>query len=249
MLANVFWAIDQTALLALEQFCTMSDRAYADRFSGGHDQAQRRACYGLLRFGLRQCAPNAAQDDVIRQDTGRPFLKNHSDLSISLSHADFGAAVMIGRNCAVGVDIEQDQMVSVWGEITQVIPLGDAADSLTQLRHWTVSEACAKSHGQGLPAIASTSVPYLSDQGARPQRIIWNRNAPRDISTIRIPGGVLAYAVSAGATVTVSELRESTIRCSTPAISAVIKPDKATAHSSPEMPQSTGNKMISGSMT
>lgn len=249
MLANVFWAIDPKTLFALQQFCTMSDRAYAGQVSGARDQAQRRACYGLLRFGLTQCAPASAQCDIIRHETGRPCIKDQSGLSTSISHADFGVAVMIGRDCAVGVDIEQDQPMSVWEEITQVIPLAHAGDPLAALRHWTASEACAKSQGQGLPAVASASVPYRPDGDARPQRIIWDQNAPRDISTVRIPGGMLAYAVSAGAPVTISELRESTIACSKPAISAVIAPENATAHSRPEMPQNNGNKMISGSMT
>ncbi|MEL6682919.1 MAG: hypothetical protein AAFQ09_09770 [Pseudomonadota bacterium] len=207
----MFWTSDPKALVALRQFCTKSDHAYADRFSNEHDQAQRRACYGLLRFGLRKCAPYSEKYDIVREGSGRPSLSNSFDPSISLSHAHFGVAVMIGQNCMVGVDIEQDQAISVWEEITQVIPLGHAADPLAKLRYWTASEACAKSHGQGLPAIASTGVPYRPDQGDKPQWVTWNQNAPRDISTIRIPRGVLAYAVSAGTPVTVSELRESAI--------------------------------------
>ena len=246
--AHVFWAWDRAALTDLASLCTTDDcrRAAANATTTG--LSLRLASYGLLRFALIQHYPAAGESIVSRHSSGQPYLPDWPDISVSLSHTSIGVAVAVSQRSKVGVDIEADQDPSTWHDVGKFITPDTHHDAQSLLRLWTASEACAKSHGLGLPAVAAVHVPFDPSDN-RTQTVTWNGLAQRDVSVRAIQSGALAYAVSAGAAVTVTDLRESMIKCSTPAITAVTTPDNAMAHKSPDNPQTSGSSKISGTIT
>jgi 4'-phosphopantetheinyl transferase len=86
----------------------------------------------LLRMLLRVAAPAAADDEVVTYPGGKPYLREHPGLGISVSHDRGAVAVCLGADRAVGIDVQ--------------IP----DDSPERAWAWTVREALVKTTGEGL---------------------------------------------------------------------------------------------------
>ncbi|ONI81628.1 hypothetical protein ALI144C_20235 [Actinosynnema sp. ALI-1.44] len=90
------------------------------------------AAWRLLRRLLRVVVPSAAADDVVTHPGGKPYLRGHRELGISVSHDRGAVAACVGVDRAVGVDVQ--------------VPDG----SLERAWAWTVREALVKTTGEGL---------------------------------------------------------------------------------------------------
>lgn len=159
MQAAVFWATDNASLMRLGNACSARDAAYAATFETPEDTQLRRATYGLVRHALWTTGW-AAEDSVLdRHDTGQPYLRQAPSVMISLSHASVGAAVGLGLECAIGVDIEGVQSEEVWRDVGPFVTSANGVSPQMGLRIWALSEACAKFHGMGLPALEKAHLP------------------------------------------------------------------------------------------
>lgn len=122
---------------------------------------------------------------------------------ISLSQASVGVAVGLGFECAIGVDIEGVQSEEVWRDVGPFVTSANGVSPQMGLRIWALSEACAKSHGMGLPALEKAHLPLDVKRLEEAQRIAWRGLAERDVHCFEVEQGALAYAVSTDAKVTV----------------------------------------------
>lgn len=160
----------------------------------------------LFRAGL-----DAAATRIERKQSGQPYLMGHSDVSISVSYSDIGVAACIGFCCDVGVDIETERNQVFWLNIDPSFAPG-VKDANSLLMAWVASEACAKSHGMGIPAFLCNPVPFSTD-GLPTQRITWNGLGARDVMTMPITGGQLAISASAGAEIETCSPLENAALC------------------------------------
>jgi 4'-phosphopantetheinyl transferase len=92
-------------------------------------------------------------DTIVNDETGKPNFKN-SSINISLSHTMGFAAVMISKQCAVGIDIEAvhpkvERVAHKFladGEIA-AIPVDEKAAKL--MLYWSAKESLFKLYGWG----------------------------------------------------------------------------------------------------
>jgi 4'-phosphopantetheinyl transferase len=105
-----------------------------DRTTGMSTHRAREFLAGrsLLRALLRVAAPAAAADEVVAHPGGKPYLRQHPGLGISVSHDRGAVAACVGAGRAVGIDVQ--------------VPDG----SLERAWTWTVQEALVKTTGEGL---------------------------------------------------------------------------------------------------
>nr|WP_052477797.1 hypothetical protein [Kibdelosporangium sp. MJ126-NF4]ADB02871.1 AzicT [Kibdelosporangium sp. MJ126-NF4]CEL14094.1 4'-phosphopantetheinyl transferase [Kibdelosporangium sp. MJ126-NF4]CTQ88460.1 4'-phosphopantetheinyl transferase (EC 2.7.8.-) [Kibdelosporangium sp. MJ126-NF4] len=86
----------------------------------------------LLRALLRVAAPAAAADTVATRPGGKPYLREHPRIGISVSHDRGAVAACVGVGRAVGIDVQVPD------------------DSRERAWVWTVREALVKTTGEGL---------------------------------------------------------------------------------------------------
>jgi phosphopantetheinyl transferase len=197
--AYVRWAADQNSLEKAWQFSVEEDHNRAGVYELPRDQRMRCAAYGLCRQLLLETGLAPHDAVVEKSSSGQPFLNGFPNLSISISHSALGVVTGLGLNCEIGVDIEEQQEDCVWSEIAQYFAPTAPRCPKVLLSIWTASEACAKSHGVGMPAIFDTPLPVSPN--ASWTNLSWQRRTQRDVQTLSVPGGCLAYAVSAGTAV------------------------------------------------
>ncbi len=135
----------------------------------GHDRAdrlrgQRIRQRFMLRLLLGSYLGCPGRDlELVRGERGKPMLgQRHagSALSFNLSHSGEWLAVIVGQDCPVGVDIEQERNMPRAVALARRYFPGKEADSLsgldepfrsrTFLQHWTAREALVKARGCGL---------------------------------------------------------------------------------------------------
>lgn len=202
MQAAIFWATDDRTLTRLSMACVSRDAAYAATFEVQKDRQRRRAAYGLVRYALNATGWAAENTLLDRYETGQPYFRQMPNLMISLSHSSVGVAIGLGLDCAVGVDIEAAQSSEDWRNIVPFVTSAQNVSPRNSLCIWTLSEACAKSHSLGLPALESAHLPLNLTLLDEPQRIVWRGLAARDLHCFEVAQGAVAYAISAGAKVT-----------------------------------------------
>lgn len=110
---------------------------------------------------------------IAARPSGQPYLERRPDLSISLSHDGGYVAAAVGRELAVGIDVQQPVPVPD-GLIRrccgsagqqQLAQLGQPQRIVEFARIWTVQEACVKLTGAGLSG-RPWSVPVAVGQRA-----------------------------------------------------------------------------------
>lgn len=137
------------------------ERAAADAFVHAEDRAR----YGQVRCALRillgdilDVAP--ASVPIRIGETGKPFLDGPArEVTFNLSHSRNTALIAIAHNVTVGIDVEDDDERSDFGEMIGSV-FNDADAAVLQrlepsrqrqafLRGWTRKEAVAKALGSG----------------------------------------------------------------------------------------------------
>ena len=145
----------------------------ADKYRFMKDKACSVGAWGLLQYALSQM--NIKDDtDVIYNEFGKPFLKNHKDIFFSLSHSENMVMCAISDE-AIGCDIQivEDRNDNIRGlakrffaagesEYIESLPDDEAKDAFYRI--WTVKESYIKATGEGLSRdLASFEVKFEKD--------------------------------------------------------------------------------------
>ncbi|MFJ8673257.1 4'-phosphopantetheinyl transferase family protein [Streptomyces sp. NPDC093589] len=130
---------------------------------------------GLLRETLAALRPALADADITTDPRGKPWLRGHPDVGISVSHSHRAIAVGVAAGRTLGVDV-QHPAPSVTATFARrllhdhvgriaALPPARAAEEVAWV--WTVQEACVKASGAGF-----TGRPWTIDvpPGARTGR-------------------------------------------------------------------------------
>lgn len=137
------------------------ERAAADAFVQAEDRMRYGHAHCALRILLGDLLGIAPAQVAIRVgETGKPFLDGPGgEVTFNLSHSRHTALIAIARGAAVGVDVEDDDGRSDYGEMIGTVFDDAAAAMLRQLapprqrqvflRGWTRKEAVAKALGSG----------------------------------------------------------------------------------------------------
>jgi 4'-phosphopantetheinyl transferase len=122
-----------------------------------HRATEFLASRGLLRDVLTQTTPRAAGAEVAIRVGGKPYLRGHDAVGISVSHDGGRVAVCVATGREVGVDLQHPNETVGAGLLRRC--LGRYADAVTELSTrdaaaelawvWTVQEACVKASGAG----------------------------------------------------------------------------------------------------
>jgi 4'-phosphopantetheinyl transferase len=113
---------------------------------------------GLLRATLAHVFPHAAGADVAARAGGKPYLRGHGGVGISVSHDAGMVAVCVAAGKDVGVDLQRpdhavhpDLLRRCLGRHADAVSALSTQDAATELAWvWTVQEACVKVTGAGL---------------------------------------------------------------------------------------------------
>lgn len=113
---------------------------------------------GLLRQLLAAVRPGPAGAEIVPDRRGKPWLRGHPDIGISVSHSrgTLAAGVALGR--AVGVDVQRPdpavrasfarRLLGTHAGRLTALPPAAAAEEVAWV--WTAQEACVKADGAGL---------------------------------------------------------------------------------------------------
>lgn len=127
--------------------------------SDHQERIERRvACAQLLRALLTRVAPAAAAATLRAAPSGQPRLEGWPSLGISLSHDGGVAAVAVGVNRPVGIDVQMPPddlskrlvQLCLRAQAPAVLLLDPPARALEFAWIWSVQEACVKCTGAGL---------------------------------------------------------------------------------------------------
>ena len=116
---------------------------------------QRKAAYRLL-------GDLVGGNVVVEHDAnGAPFLKEHPELHINISHCRGAVAVAVSKDVAVGIDVESrrkigDDLVGRVCTQEEQAVIGASSDPIMQfLRFWTRKEAVLKMRRTGIQGFGS----------------------------------------------------------------------------------------------
>ncbi len=198
------WLVD-LADLPLEPVPPGTDRAGALRARRIRQQFMLR----LLLGSYLGCP--GREIELIRPERGKPRLggrHSKSPMQFNLSHSGCWLALVVSRDCPVGVDIEYERSMPRAGalarrffpvaEARSLVGLDEPFRSRTFLQHWTAREALVKARGCGLAGMLKRielagSPPALT---RLPQE--WGESASWSLVMPRLPDGVVGHVGAAG---------------------------------------------------
>lgn len=178
--------------------------------AGLRSERQRRAyrwSRALIRTVLSgYCAVEPLELRFATSPAGKPRveLPEGTGLEFSLAHTEGIAVLLVGRDRAVGVDVESERRplsadlprrLLGPGELEGLRALPPARRSVRFLEHWTLKEAYAKARGSGLELPLAGWQFAIDERGVRPRldpapERWWFALAPS------APGFVIALAAS-----------------------------------------------------
>lgn len=134
-------------------------------------EEQRKACLELISYGLdAEFQIRETNPGIDHSALGKPSLRNHKDIHISLAHCIHGVTAVLSRE-RVGIDIEKVRPYSVHAarRILNEVELGRvgaSADPAREFfRYWTLKESYIKAIGEGLSYRMRTLQLTLEDGG------------------------------------------------------------------------------------
>lgn len=132
--------------------------------AGSQRERERALAYDILCRLLDEERPRLEHDDK-----GKPYLPDHPELSVSISHCRTAVAVVVSPQGRVGIDVECRRKIGE-GLMERVCTEAElatvrAADDVTMafLQLWTRKEAVLKMRGTGIQGFGSM-VDALSDE-------------------------------------------------------------------------------------
>jgi 4'-phosphopantetheinyl transferase len=126
-----------------------------------------------LLFDLLACAGISADGvEIIKDENGRPLVKDHSELDFNISHSpSLAVCVLSVGEGRVGVDTEptkstvteerRERFAKRYFSENEINELGPCGEGFSKI--WTRKEALLKRSGKGLNEISSTDTCALSD--------------------------------------------------------------------------------------
>ncbi|MCK7622620.1 4'-phosphopantetheinyl transferase superfamily protein [Streptomyces sp. RS10V-4] len=113
---------------------------------------------GLLRELLAAVRPDLADAEIAPGPRGRPGLRGHPGVGVSVSHTEGGVAAGVAVGRAVGVDLQHpaDRVGPALarrllpGHVEQLAALPPERAAAEVAWVWTAQEACVKASGAGL---------------------------------------------------------------------------------------------------
>ncbi|KUL37925.1 hypothetical protein ADL22_19730 [Streptomyces sp. NRRL F-4489] len=113
---------------------------------------------GLLRALLAAVRPDLAGAEIVPGPRGKPALRGHPDVGVSVSHTEGGAAAGVAVGRALGVDLQHPadrpnpalvrRLLPGHAHLLAALPPERAAAEVAWV--WTAQEACVKASGAGL---------------------------------------------------------------------------------------------------
>lgn len=132
--------------------------------AGSQRERELALAYDILCRLLDEERPRLEHDDK-----GKPYLPDHPELSVSISHCRTAVAVVVSPQGRVGIDVECRRKIGA-GLMERVCTEAElatvrAADDVTMafLQLWTRKEAVLKMRGTGIQGFGSM-VDALSDE-------------------------------------------------------------------------------------
>jgi 4'-phosphopantetheinyl transferase len=202
------WLVDltQVGLASCAESLSSHDLQRASRFVFDKD----RDAFLQSRLALRTILGYHAQlpahaIDFRENQYGKPFLPADCGIDFNLSHSGSWAAIVVGSQCAIGVDIEKQvlpgdlpqlaRMVFSSDECEQLASIGDdRAARLAFTAGWTRKEACLKAVGCGFSLDPRQVEVGLTTKSSRVQ--VPNILEPIEVTTIAaVPNNTVSVAV------------------------------------------------------
>lgn len=139
----LFAAGADLALLSTEE------QARAASFRQLADQRRSIAAHWLKRQALARLTGQAPDTLRFSGDAqGKPHLAAPFAPAFNISHAGDWVALALGRQAALGVDVEEARSDALWAEVLPAIRAPEDA-AVTSLHLWTAKEAVLKQLGSG----------------------------------------------------------------------------------------------------
>lgn len=183
------------------------ERRRAERFRRAEDRLRYERAHGVLRMLLgRYVGVEAGGVVLVNSGKGKPMVRNGGGgerVQFSLSRSGAYAAVAVGLDRPVGVDVEEMREVDVAGVAGQLaagekgwlegLPAERRREGFYAL--WTCKEACLKASGEGL----SFPLNQFEVTPAGEMEAVGVRLGEREWRVMRLPApGGYAMAVAVG---------------------------------------------------
>ena len=154
---------------------------------GGQRERERALAYDILCRLLDEEHPRLGHDDK-----GAPYLLDHPELSVSISHCRAAVAVAVSPEGRVGIDVECRrkigeglmERVCTADELAAVRAAADSTMAFLQL--WTRKEAVLKMRGTGIQGFGSM-VDALSEKDCRVMDL--DTRLPDTVASLAMGGG------------------------------------------------------------
>lgn len=179
---------------------------------------QQKFLLRLLLGAYLQCPGKSVR--LVRDDRGKPALSGehaNSGLSFNVSHAGAWLAVAVGRDAALGVDIESERRLPRAVSMARRFFSADEADWLQRqdepflsrhfLQQWTGREALVKARGSGLAGALGRI--ELGWQPATIRRLPeeWPEPARWSLLPLDLPDGLVGHVAAEQSTLATSIVR------------------------------------------
>ena len=142
----------------------------------------------LLRRLLTEVA-GESDARIAKRPSGQPYLPDHPDLTVSMSHDGEWAAAAVGIGVPVGIDVQRPEPVTA-GRLRRcgsdsarrmLAALPDAEREHEYARIWAVQEACVKAAGTGL-AGRPWSIPVgVGQHDGAWQNLVWHSHSEHGV--------------------------------------------------------------------
>ncbi len=176
------WSLSENSRIAdsLSSFLSPDENRQAGEFKFAELKNRYILSHGVLRCILGEYLNlPPGEIDFKFAERGKPRIaesQNDSDIRFSLAHCDNYAACAVTLKHEIGVDIEEDHLISKEeltrlsahllqpGELESFNKPGEESGTRRFLRTWTIKEACCKATGEGVQALKKSWIHDYSEK-------------------------------------------------------------------------------------